>query len=42
LYGAFNHPQFNEPVTNVTATNFGQITGAGGNRQVQLGLRVSF
>jgi hypothetical protein len=42
LYGAFNHPQFNEPVTSVTATNFGQITGAGGNRQVQLGLRVSF
>ena len=42
LYGAFNHPQFNEPVTSVTATNFGQITGAGGNRQIQLGLRVSF
>ncbi len=42
FFGAFNHPQFNDPVTNVTATNFGQITGAGGNRQVQLGLRLSF
>jgi len=42
LFGVFNNPQFNEPVRNVTATNFGQITGAGGNRQVQLGLRMSF
>ena len=42
FFGAFNHPQFNDPVTSVTATNFGQITGAGGNRQIQLGLRMSF
>lgn len=42
FFGAFNTPQFNDPVSNVTAANFGQITGAGGNRQVQLGLRVSF
>lgn len=42
MFGAFNNPQFNDPVTNVTATNFGQITGAGGSRQIQLGLRLSF
>lgn len=42
LYGAFNHPQFDSPNGNVAATNFGAITGAGGARQVQLGLRVSF
>ena len=29
-------------VPSVTATNFGLITGAGGNRQIQLGLRMSF
>lgn len=42
FFGAFNNPQFNDPVSNVTATNFGQITGAGGARQIQLGLRMSF
>jgi hypothetical protein len=42
FFGAFNTPQFNEPVGNVTATNFGQITGATGARQIQLGLRMSF
>jgi hypothetical protein len=42
LYGAFNNPQFNAPNGNVAATNFGAITGAGGNRNIQLGLRMSF
>ncbi len=42
MYGAFNHPQFDSPVGNQAATNFGQITGAGGNRNIQLGLRLSF
>jgi hypothetical protein len=42
FFGAFNTPQFGEPSSSVTATNFGQITGAGGSRQVQLGLRFSF
>jgi len=42
LYGAFNHPQFDSPNGNVAATNFGAITSAGGARQIQLGLRLSF
>ncbi|MDX1983374.1 MAG: TonB-dependent receptor, partial [Bryobacteraceae bacterium] len=42
FYGAFNHPQFDSPNGNVVATNFGQITGAGGARQIQLGLRLSY
>jgi hypothetical protein len=42
LYGAFNNPQFDAPNGNVVATNFGQIVGAGGARQIQLGLRLSF
>ncbi len=42
LYGAFNNPQFDDPNGNVVATNFGQITSAGGARQIQLGLRLSY
>ncbi len=42
FFNAFNTPQFDAPVGNVTAANFGQITGAGGTRQVQLGLRLSY
>ncbi len=42
LYGAFNHPQFDAPQGNVAATNFGAITGAGGTRNIQLGLRMSY
>ncbi len=42
FFNAFNKPQFGEPNTNVTATNFGAITSAGGTRQVQMGLRLSY
>jgi hypothetical protein len=42
MYGAFNHPQFDSPNGNQQATTFGTITGAGGARQIQLGLRLSF
>ncbi len=42
FFNAFNTPQFDAPVGGVTATNFGQITSAGGARQVQLGLRLSY
>jgi hypothetical protein len=42
FFNAFNTPQFSAPATSVTATNFGQITGAGDPRRIQLGLRVSF
>lgn len=42
FFNAFNTPQFNEPNGSVTATNFGQITSAGGARQIQMGLRLSY
>jgi hypothetical protein len=42
LYDAFNSPQFDAPNGNVVATTFGQITSAGGARQIQLGLRLSY
>ncbi|MGH8247852.1 MAG: carboxypeptidase regulatory-like domain-containing protein [Gammaproteobacteria bacterium] len=42
FFNAFNTPQFDSPVGSVTATNFGQITSAGGTRQIQLGLRLSY
>lgn len=41
-FNAFNTPQFGAPNGNVTALNFGQITGAGNSRVVQLGLRLAF
>ncbi|MBL8211792.1 MAG: TonB-dependent receptor [Bryobacterales bacterium] len=42
FFNAFNTPQFDAPNGNVTATNFGQITSAGGARQIQMGIRLSF
>lgn len=42
FYDAFNNPQFNAPNGSVVSTNFGQITSAGGARQIQLGLRLSY
>jgi hypothetical protein len=42
LFNAFNTPQFGDPDSSVTSTNFGAITSASGARQVQLGLRLSF
>lgn len=42
FFGAFNTPQFGDPVGDVTATNFGQVLSATGSRQIQLGLRLSF
>jgi hypothetical protein len=42
FFNAFNTPQFGDPNGSVTATNFGQITGASGARVMQMGLRLSF
>lgn len=42
LFNAFNTPQFGAPNGNVTATNFGAITGASNSRVVQMGLRLRF
>ena len=42
FFNALNTPQFDAPNGSVTATNFGAITSAGGARQIQLGLRLSY
>ncbi len=42
MFGAFNHPNFNNPNTALNNTNFGRILGAGGARVVQFGLKYLF
>ena len=43
FFNAFNHAQFNTPVTNVAASNFGSITSTSVNpRLIQFGLKYSF
>jgi len=42
FFGAFNTPQFDAPNGSLTSVNFGKITSAGGARNIQLGLRMSF
>jgi hypothetical protein len=37
-----NTPQFSNPNTTLGNANFGYITGAGGGRQMQLGMKLSF
>jgi hypothetical protein len=37
-----NRTQFNFPNTQVDSAAFGTITGAGGARQVQIGLKLMF
>ena len=41
-FAVTNTPQFNNPNTDITSANFGRITGAGGNRSTQLGVRLLF
>ncbi len=41
-FSATNTPQFNNPTTDVSNSNYGYITGAGGGRGMQLGAKVSF
>ncbi|MDQ6677956.1 MAG: TonB-dependent receptor, partial [Acidobacteriota bacterium] len=41
-FSATNTPQFNNPDTGITSATFGRITGAGGNRSTQLGVRILF
>ncbi len=40
--GILNHPNFGNPTGNVTSTNFGKITSAGGRRQIQFALKIKF
>ncbi|MDP8983345.1 MAG: carboxypeptidase regulatory-like domain-containing protein [Acidobacteriota bacterium] len=41
-FHAMNTPQWNDPSTDINSTNFGKITGAGGNRSIQLGAKILF
>jgi hypothetical protein len=42
LFNAFNTVNWGNPNTNIQATNFGAITGAGGMRRVELGGKLLF
>ena len=42
MFNSTNKVNFSAPQGSVTATNFGQITAAGGGRSVQLGLRLTY
>ncbi len=37
-----NHPNWNNPTSDPKSTNFGRITGKGGQRTMQVGVRYSF
>jgi len=41
-FNAFNWLQFNDPVTIITAPNFGVINGVASTRTGQIGLRLTF
>ena len=41
-FSVVNTPQWNNPDTGFGNTTFGFITGAGGNRQIQLGTKITF
>ena len=48
-FNILNHPNFAQPVNNLTATTFGQITATrttrgdlGSSRQIQLGIKLIF
>ena len=41
-FNAFNWRQYNDPVTNITAANFGRITGVSATRTGQVGFRLTF
>jgi len=42
LFNLTNTPQFSSPNRSVTATNFGELAGAQGERQGQIALRLTF
>jgi hypothetical protein len=41
-FNTFNHTNFNALSTTLSATNFGQVTGAGDARNLQLGAKLNF
>jgi hypothetical protein len=40
FFNAINHVNFNNPVTQLSSSNFGRITGSGGGRVVQLAAKL--
>ncbi len=41
-FGLFNHTNFNNPSATINTGSFGNITGASGNRNIQLGGKLQF
>ena len=41
-FGLFNHTNFGNPSSTVNTSSFGNITGAGGSRTIQLGAKLQF
>jgi hypothetical protein len=41
-FSVTNTAQFSNPTTDVSNANYGYITGAGGARGMQLGVKISF
>jgi hypothetical protein len=42
FFNAFNTPQFGAPNGSTTSVDFGRITSASGERNIQFGLRLSY
>jgi hypothetical protein len=41
-FAVTNTPQWNNPTTDVSSSNYGYVTGAGGGRSLQLGAKLNF
>jgi hypothetical protein len=41
-FNVLNRKNYNDPNTNMNSSDFGRITGAGGERSFQLGARLTF
>jgi hypothetical protein len=41
-FNVLNHPNFNGPVANISASNFGQITTASDPRIIQASIKLVF
>ena len=42
VFSVLNRKNYNSPNQSTNSSNFGRITGAGGNRSFQLGARMTF
>jgi hypothetical protein len=42
FYNLTNTPQFSNPSTNLNSGNFGEISSASGQRNIQFGMRLLF